>query len=1078
MAAERSAADRWSDRWARRLDRAFVDAYVANSEFAARNLRAIVGDEPPVWVVPNGVNGGAPLRRHERETRAPQLLCVGNITPNKGQGVLLEAIRLLRDRHPGIRATLVGRDFTDGRFFRAAEARGLGDTYTAVGFVDDVRTYLARADVAVLPTLHREGMPTALLEAMRAGVPVVASRVGGVSEIVEHGRTGLLVTPGDAQGPRLGDRGPARGRGVRRVAWPTRPGPTCSSATTSRRWSRGTARPSGAALSPRPPRAPRHGRARDDGAAGSLRYLLLAQLCAMRDRGYGVTGVSTPGPDVPAIEARGIPHRPVPMTRRFTPLADVRSLVGLYRLMRSRALHDRPRAHPQAGAPRAAGGPPGRGARGGEHDPRLLLPRPHGARREALLRRDGEARRALLGPHPVAERGGRRDGRSRGHRASRADPPPRQRHRPPALRPGPARPRGPAAHPGRARASRRTRRSSASSDGSSPRRACRELLEAARVVRRAPSAGARFLARRRDGRGEGGPDLAPTDAARALDDAGVCVFAGFRHDMPELYQSMDVFVLPSHREGFPRAPMEASAMKVPCVVTDVRGCRQAVTHGRNGLVVPAGDGPALAEAILAVLGDPALARRLGEEGRRRALARVRRAPRVRRPSSPSTSGCWRRRGCAAASRPRADRAGLDLARAVTGERACPPADPPFPSAPRPRGAAARARRPSPPTGSRRSGPHVDAFEREFAAAVGARHAAALSSGTAALHLALQQPGRRARRRGPVLDAHLRRRAPTRSSTRARRRCSSTRERGELEHGPRAARRGARPGRPARAGSRARSCWSTSTGRAPTSTRSSRPATATACPWSRTRRRLSAPPTGARAPARAGGSAPSPSTATRSSPRPAAACSSRPTGTLIERARFLATQARDPAPHYQHSTAGFNYRMSNVLAAIGRGQLRVLPARVPARRGNFASTRRRSASQPGLSFMPEARLRAVVALADRGPDRPRGVRGHRGGRPARPRAREHRGAPGVEADAPAAALRPRPARSAAAVAEQLFRHGLCLPSGSALTDAERERVVETVLATPRRVGRGESRGPRAPVARAGARPSPASWRWIP
>src|SRR5205814_1428785 len=62
--------------------------------------------------------------------------------------------------------------------------------------------------------------------------------------------------------------------------------------------------------------------------------------------------------------------------------------------------------------------------------------------------------------------------------------------------------------------------------------------------------------------------------------------------------------------------------------------------------------------------------------------------------------------------------------------------------------------------------------------------------------------------------------------------------------------------------------------------------------------------------------------------------------LVERARFLSTQARDPAPHYQHSHIGFNYRMSNVLAAIGRGQLRVLPERIAARRRNFEFYARR------------------------------------------------------------------------------------------------------------------------------------------
>jgi len=84
---------------------------------------------------------------------------------------------------------------------------------------------------------------------------------------------------------------------------------------------------------------------------------------------------------------------------------------------------------------------------------------------------------------------------------------------------------------------------------------------------------------------------------------------------------MDVFVLPSHREGFPCAPMEASAMKVPCVVTDIRGCRETVEHGRNGLLVPLGDVQALADAIIELLTDREKARRMREEARRMALER-------------------------------------------------------------------------------------------------------------------------------------------------------------------------------------------------------------------------------------------------------------------------------------------------------------------------------------------------------------------------------------------------------------------------------------------------------------------------
>ena len=201
VAAERSAANRGSDRLARLLDRLLVTAYVANSEFAARNLRAIVGTSgPPVSVVPNGIElTGLPARLSPR-SGPPSLLCVGNITANKGQGILLEAVRLLRDRYPGIRATLVGHDFTRGRFFAEARARGLDETYEAVGFSDDVGPYLARATLVVLPTLMREGMPTSLLEAMRAGVPVVASRVGGVRRSSRTGGPGSWSRPATRAG--------------------------------------------------------------------------------------------------------------------------------------------------------------------------------------------------------------------------------------------------------------------------------------------------------------------------------------------------------------------------------------------------------------------------------------------------------------------------------------------------------------------------------------------------------------------------------------------------------------------------------------------------------------------------------------------------------------------------------------------------------------------------------------------------------------------------------------------------------------------------------------------------------------
>ncbi|MEW6505800.1 MAG: glycosyltransferase family 4 protein [Chloroflexota bacterium] len=117
------------------------------------------------------------------------------------------------------------------------------------------------------------------------------------------------------------------------------------------------------------------------------------------------------------------------------------------------------------------------------------------------------------------------------------------------------------------------------------------------------------------------PDAVTPDVAQDYGIADLFHFLGMRQDMPELYALMDVFVLPSHREGFPRAPMEASAMKVPCVVTDIRGCREAVEHGRNGLLVPLGNAQALADAIVELLNDQEKAHRMGEEGRRMALER-------------------------------------------------------------------------------------------------------------------------------------------------------------------------------------------------------------------------------------------------------------------------------------------------------------------------------------------------------------------------------------------------------------------------------------------------------------------------
>jgi len=95
------------------------------------------------------------------------------------------------------------------------------------------------------------------------------------------------------------------------------------------------------------------------------------------------------------------------------------------------------------------------------------------------------------------------------------------------------------------------------------------------------------------------------------------IFAGFREDIPALLAIMDVFVLPAHREGMPRTVLEAMAARKPVIATNIRGCREEVVHEVTGLLVPVGDRGALARAILKILCDEELARRMGEAGRKR-----------------------------------------------------------------------------------------------------------------------------------------------------------------------------------------------------------------------------------------------------------------------------------------------------------------------------------------------------------------------------------------------------------------------------------------------------------------------------
>jgi pyridoxal phosphate-dependent aminotransferase EpsN len=163
---------------------------------------------------------------------------------------------------------------------------------------------------------------------------------------------------------------------------------------------------------------------------------------------------------------------------------------------------------------------------------------------------------------------------------------------------------------------------------------------------------------------------------------------------------------------------------------------------------------------------------------------------------------------------------------------------------------------------------------------------------------------------------------------------------------------------------------------------------------------------------------------------------------IERARFLATQARDPAPHYQHSAIGYNYRMSNLLAAVGRGQLGVLDQRIEQRRANNAFYRSALGDLPGITFMDEADYGRwngwlTCILVD-----PQAFGS------SREDIRLRLEAENIEARPVWKPMHLQPVFEGCRcrggeVAARLFRDGLCLPSGSSLTDEDRQRVASVV-----------------------------------
>jgi glycosyltransferase involved in cell wall biosynthesis len=334
----------------------------------------------------------------------------------------------------------------------------------------------------------------------------------------------------------------------------------------------------------------------------SLAKLLETELRVDVEAGLHTFGISAPGPYVPYVESLGVKHVPVPaLTRSWEPGRDAQAAHGIYRALRDLRLDVLHTHNPKTGVlgrliGRAVGVPVVVNTCHGlwaQHGDPLL-------RRTLVLTAEvvaAQASHAELYQNAddqaalsrwVPARRSRLVGNGTDLRAFHPDP-------------------------GR-REAVRSELGVGQDDllvGGVGRRVAekgiREFAEMARTL----AGRARFV-------WVGPDDREKADAL--LDEVEGVTFVGGREDMPAVYNALDVFVLPSYREGFSRSGMEAAASGLPIVLSDVRGCREIGTHEREVLLVPPRDPAAVTAAVSRLLDDPGLRARLGAAARARALA--------------------------------------------------------------------------------------------------------------------------------------------------------------------------------------------------------------------------------------------------------------------------------------------------------------------------------------------------------------------------------------------------------------------------------------------------------------------------
>lgn len=633
-----------------RLTSKFTDLWISNSEAGKKvTLEREKYVAEKIVVIHNGIN----LQRHQRipVNKVKELkriygiaeydIVIGevaNLRKAKGHIDVINAIPKIIQKYPNTKFFFAGEDMSGGEIAKYAKSKGVYDYIIFAGYCNNIPEILSMFDIFILPSLW-EGLPTSISEAMAIGLPIIASNVGGIPELVDNGVNGILIEPNNPQQlassllyllqnrdvvKLMGEKNIKRVRENHNIKQKAKDferlyinllntrhknykWTNFYSQTQSSRKSTFSKRTTSQAIKI----------AHVATVDVSVRILLLNQLISLQKAGYVVTAICNPGPYLPEIEATGIRVLPVRMTRNITPISDLRSLWTLYNIFLREHFTIVHTHTPKPGllgqlAAKMAGVPIIINTLHGfyfhEHMHPILrrfyitLEKIAALNSDIILSQNSEdietaIREGICQPNNIKYLGNGID---------------LVRFNPSSLT---------------LDAIRRKRTEVGLPNGAKVvgfvgrlvrEKGLLELFAAIRIVKKHfPNVKLLIIGPVDYEK----PDALTPETAMEYGIDKNCIFLGFRHDMPELYALMDILVLPSHREGFPRSPMEASAMGAPVIATNIRGCREAVKHSGNGLLVPLGDVDALAKAICRLLGNQEEARSVGKEGQQIAKER-------------------------------------------------------------------------------------------------------------------------------------------------------------------------------------------------------------------------------------------------------------------------------------------------------------------------------------------------------------------------------------------------------------------------------------------------------------------------